>query len=151
MIVLAVLRHDQRLADMAVGNNVSESTVRHRRDEAIALLAAQAPRLDRALKKIAGQGGEVVLIDGTLVHTQRRTGKADRKNCSGKQRLTACASSPSPTRGAAWCGSPPPGPAAHTTTLPPATITSCSICAPPASAPSRNSAFAAWTTTYSTP
>jgi hypothetical protein len=43
VIVLAVLRHDQRLADMAGGNNVSESTVRRWRDELIALLAAQAP------------------------------------------------------------------------------------------------------------
>ncbi|MFD4578193.1 transposase family protein, partial [Streptomyces sp. NPDC058417] len=86
VIVLAVLRHDQRLADMAGGNNISESTVRRWRDEMIALLAAQAPRLDRALKKIARQGGEVVLMDGTLVHTQRRTGKADRKNYSGKHR-----------------------------------------------------------------
>ncbi|MFF9691379.1 transposase family protein [Streptomyces sp. NPDC014623] len=86
VIVLAVLRHDQRLADMAGGNNVSESTVRRWRDEVIDLLAAQAPRLDRALKKIARQGGEVVLIDGTLVHTQRRTGKDDRKNYSGKHR-----------------------------------------------------------------
>ncbi|MCX2928612.1 transposase family protein [Streptomyces sp. NEAU-W12] len=86
VIVLAVLRHDQRLTDMAGGNNVSESTVRRWRDELIALLAAQAPRLDRALKKIARQGGEVVLIDGTLVPTQRRTGKDDRKNYSGKHR-----------------------------------------------------------------
>ncbi|MFF3658783.1 hypothetical protein [Streptomyces olivochromogenes] len=46
VIVLAVLRHDQRLADMAGGNNVSESTVRRWRDELIALLAAQAPCLD---------------------------------------------------------------------------------------------------------
>ncbi|MFJ6048968.1 transposase family protein [Streptomyces sp. NPDC092307] len=71
---------------MAGGNDVSESTVRRWRDEMIALLAAQAPRLDRALKKIARQGGEAVLIDGTLVHTPRRTGKADRKNYSGKHR-----------------------------------------------------------------
>ncbi|MGW0563156.1 hypothetical protein ACWDZ4_21680 [Streptomyces sp. NPDC003016] len=42
-----------------------------------------APRLDRALKKVARQGGEVVLIDGTLIPTQRRTGKADRRNYSG--------------------------------------------------------------------
>ncbi|MGW7613511.1 transposase family protein [Streptomyces sp. NPDC054766] len=84
VIVLAVLRHDQRLADMADGNNVSESTVRRRRDELIALLAAQAPRLDRALKKVAKQGEEVVLIDGTLIPTQRRTGKANRRNHSGK-------------------------------------------------------------------
>ncbi len=74
MIVLAVLRHDQRLADLAGGNNVSESTVRRWRDELIGLLATQAPRLDRALKKIAKRGGEVVLIDGTLIPTQRRTG-----------------------------------------------------------------------------
>ncbi|MFE9479546.1 transposase family protein [Streptomyces spororaveus] len=86
LIVLAVLRHDQRLADMAGGNNVSESSVRRWRDELITLLAAQAPRLDRALKKIAKQGGEVVLIDGTLIPTQRRTGKADRHNYSGKHR-----------------------------------------------------------------
>ncbi|WP_107052127.1 transposase family protein [Streptomyces sp. NRRL F-5527] len=86
MIVLAVLRHNQRLADMAGGNNVSESTVRRWRDELIGLLAVQAPRLDRALKKIARQGGEVVLIDRTLIPTQRRTGKADRRNYSGKHR-----------------------------------------------------------------
>ncbi len=84
VIVLAVLRHDQRLADMAGGNDVSESTVRRWRDELIRLLAAQAPRLDRALRKVAKQGEEVVLIDGTLISTQRRTGKANRRNYSGK-------------------------------------------------------------------
>ncbi|MER6781964.1 MULTISPECIES: transposase family protein [unclassified Streptomyces] len=86
VIVLAVLRHDQRLADMAGGNDVSESTVRHWRDELIGLLAAQAPRLDRVLKKVAKKGGELVLIDGTLIRTRRRTGKADRRNYSGKHR-----------------------------------------------------------------
>ncbi|MET9887632.1 transposase family protein [Streptomyces sp. NPDC006430] len=65
---------------------MSESSVRRWRDELIALLAAQAPRLDRALKKVAKRGGEVVLIDGTLIPTQRRTGKADRRNYSGKHR-----------------------------------------------------------------
>lgn len=35
VIVLAVLRHDQRLTDIADGNNVSESTVRRWRDELI--------------------------------------------------------------------------------------------------------------------
>ncbi|MEV5942334.1 transposase family protein [Streptomyces sp. NPDC051994] len=86
VIVLAVLRHDQRLADMAGGNDVSESTVRRWRDELIALLAAQAPCLDRALKKVTKQGGEVVLVDGTLIRTQQRTGRADRRNYSGKHR-----------------------------------------------------------------
>ncbi|MFJ1550694.1 transposase family protein [Streptomyces sp. NPDC088246] len=86
MIVLAVLRHDQRLADMAGGNNVSESTVRRGRDELITLLAAQAPCLDRALEKIADDGGVVVLLDGTLVRTRRRTGTENRKNYSGKHK-----------------------------------------------------------------
>ncbi len=57
VIVLAVLRHDQRLADMADETTCPSSTVRRWRDELITLLAAQAPRLDRALKKVARQGG----------------------------------------------------------------------------------------------
>ncbi|MEE1831842.1 transposase family protein [Streptomyces sp. SP17KL33] len=69
MIVLAVLRHDQRLADMAGGSNVSESTVRRWRDELITLLDAQAPRLD-----------------GTLIPTLRSTGRAARRNYSGEHR-----------------------------------------------------------------
>ncbi len=45
MLVLAVLRHDQRLADRAGGDNMSEPTVCRRRHELITLLAGQAPRL----------------------------------------------------------------------------------------------------------
>lgn len=84
VIVLAVLRHGQRLADMAGGNDVSESAVRRWLDELIGPLAAQAPRLDRTLGKAATQDREVVLNDGTLIPTQRRTGKADRRNHPGK-------------------------------------------------------------------
>ncbi|MEV6863788.1 hypothetical protein AB0M44_22620 [Streptosporangium subroseum] len=47
--------------------------------EVIALLAARAPRLDRALKKITKAGGEAVLIDGTLIRTRRRSGNDNRK------------------------------------------------------------------------
>ncbi|MCX4844613.1 transposase family protein [Streptomyces sp. NBC_00893] len=86
VIVLAVLRHDQRLADMAGGNGVGESTVRRWVKEVVKLLAARAPRLDRACKKIARGGGVVVLLDGTLIRTHRRTGKDDRKNYSGKHK-----------------------------------------------------------------
>lgn len=86
VIVLAVLRHDQRLADMAGGNQVGESTVRRWVKEVVKLLAARAPRLDRALQKTARSGGVVVLLDGTLIRTRRRTGKDDRKNYSGKHK-----------------------------------------------------------------
>ncbi|MGW6877385.1 transposase family protein [Streptomyces xanthophaeus] len=65
---------------------MSESTIRRWRDELIGLLAAQSPRLDRALKKVTKQGGELVLIDGTLIRTRRLTSKADRRNYSGKHR-----------------------------------------------------------------
>jgi hypothetical protein len=84
VIVLAVLRHDQRLSDIAGGNGVSASTVRRWREEVIGLLAARAPRLERALRRIAARGGQAVLIDGTLIPTLRRTGRDDRPNYSGK-------------------------------------------------------------------
>nr|WP_208329293.1 hypothetical protein [Streptomyces sp. 846.5] len=61
-----------------------EPTLRRWRDEMIGLLASKAPRLDRALRKTAKRGGEVVLIDGTLIPTQRRTGSEDRPNFSDK-------------------------------------------------------------------
>jgi DDE superfamily endonuclease len=86
LIVLAVLRHDQRLADMAGGNGISASTVRRWVQEVIVGLARRAPRLDRVLAALVAAGGEIVLIDGTLVRTRRRTGKANRRNYSGKHR-----------------------------------------------------------------
>ncbi|MFE0106435.1 hypothetical protein [Streptomyces sp. NPDC059009] len=128
------------------------AAVRRWRDELIALLAAQAPRLDHALKKGARQGGEVVLIDGTLIATQRRTGKADRRNPSGKHHhhgLHFLALTDE--RGRHRSGYPPPGPAAPATTPPPARITSWPTCAPPASGPWRTSVSAAWTATYAIP
>ncbi|MFE4622209.1 hypothetical protein [Streptomyces mirabilis] len=57
---------------MAGGNSISATTARRWCDEIIGLLAAKASRLDRALNKIAKRGSEVVLIDGTLIPTQRR-------------------------------------------------------------------------------
>ena len=86
VLVLAVLRHDQRAADLAGGNQVSATTIRRWTDEVIALLAAKAPRLDRALKRITQAGGEAVLLDGTLIRTRRRSGAANRKNYSLKHR-----------------------------------------------------------------
>jgi hypothetical protein len=85
-IVLAVLRCGQRPGDLAGGNGVHRTTVTRWVREVVGLLAARAPRLDRALKKIARKGGGVVLLDGTLIRTRRRTGTANRKNYSGKHK-----------------------------------------------------------------
>jgi hypothetical protein len=43
LIVLATLRHDHRLADLAGGNSISASTISRWTWEIIALLAARAP------------------------------------------------------------------------------------------------------------
>ena len=86
LIVLATLRHDRRLADLAGGNGISASTVSRWTWEIIRLLAARAPRLDRALAAIRNQGGEAVLPDGTLIPTRRRPGTANRKNYNGKHK-----------------------------------------------------------------
>jgi hypothetical protein len=86
LVVLAVLRHDQRLADIGGGQGVSASTVRRWVLEVIGLLAARARRLGRVLRKLAGRGVVVVLVDGTLVKTRRRTGKANRAHYNGKHK-----------------------------------------------------------------
>ena len=82
LIVLATLRHDHRLAG---GNGVSASTIDRWTWEIVGLLAARAPRLDRALAKIKNSGGEAVLLDGTLIPT-RRSGPANRSNYNGKHK-----------------------------------------------------------------
>ncbi|MBB5159370.1 transposase family protein [Saccharopolyspora phatthalungensis] len=86
IIALAVLRHDQRLLDLAGGNGVSASTIRRWVLEVIDLLAARAPRLDRVLATTARTGGEVVLLDGTLIPTHRRSGHDNRRYYSGKHK-----------------------------------------------------------------
>lgn len=83
-IVLAVLRCDQRPGDLADGNGIYRTTVTRWVPEVVGLLATRAPRLERVLKKIARKGGGIVLLDGTLIRTRRRTGTDNRKNYSGK-------------------------------------------------------------------
>ncbi|WP_411146728.1 hypothetical protein [Streptomyces sp. x-80] len=86
VIVLAHLRNDEWLADLAGGAGVSASTVRRWVLEVTGLLAARSPRLDRALAKVAWEGGCVVLLDGTLVRTRRRSGQGNRKNYSDEHK-----------------------------------------------------------------
>ncbi|MGW0656586.1 hypothetical protein ACWD4T_49035 [Streptomyces umbrinus] len=82
-IMLAVLRCDQRPGDLADGNGIHRTTVTRWVGEVVGLLAARAPRLDRTLKKITRTGGGVVLLDGSLIRTRRRTGTVNRKSYSG--------------------------------------------------------------------
>ncbi|MFF6983834.1 hypothetical protein ACFZAV_40660 [Streptomyces sp. NPDC008343] len=89
-----MLRHDQRLADMVGDNSGSESAVRRWRDEVIALLAAQTPRLDLGLKKVAkwGRGDGP---DRRNPHpTHRRAGRPTGGTTPANTTITACTSSP---------------------------------------------------------
>jgi transposase-like protein len=86
LLVIAYLRHDQRLADLAGGNDISASTLHRWVDQVIAGLAARAPRLDRALAATARAGNEYVLLDATLIRTRRRNGKRKRADYNGKHR-----------------------------------------------------------------
>ena len=86
LVVLAVLRHDPRLAHVAGGQGVSAATVRRWVLEVIALLATRAPRLGRVLRRLRTGGDAVALVDGTLIRTRRRSGRANRANYSGKHK-----------------------------------------------------------------
>jgi len=86
VLVLAWLRHDQRLTDLAGANHISASTLRRWNLETIGLPAARAPRLDRVLTRLHATGQTLILADGTLIPTRRRTGKANRRNYSGKHK-----------------------------------------------------------------
>ncbi|MER6108464.1 transposase family protein [Streptomyces hirsutus] len=85
-IVLAVLRCDQRPGDPAGGNGLYRTAVTRWVREVVGLLVARVPSLDRALKKIARNGGGIVLLDGSLIRTRRRIGGENRKNYSGKRK-----------------------------------------------------------------
>jgi len=87
VLVLAMLRKDERLLDLAGPNEVSASTLRRYLLEVIGLLAGRAPRLNRVLRRLSARGQVVVLADGTLVRTRRRTGADNRPNYSGKHKL----------------------------------------------------------------
>jgi hypothetical protein len=68
VIVLAVLRHDQRPADLAACYAVSHHSVRRWVKQTITVLAAMAPRLDRVLATAArDRDTPVLLLDGTCL------------------------------------------------------------------------------------
>jgi hypothetical protein len=68
LIVLAVLRHDQRPADIAAAYGVSHHSVRRWVKQTITTLAKTAPRLERVLAAAArNRDIAVLLLDGTCL------------------------------------------------------------------------------------
>ena len=71
VLALRWLFDDTRLSQLARDNNIGLSTAYDYRDEAIAVLAARQPSLQGALLAAKAAGHTHVLLDGTLIRTDR--------------------------------------------------------------------------------
>jgi hypothetical protein len=84
LLVLAYLRKGETFAELAAGFGVSTATAWRYVTETVALLAARAPKLRRALRDARKAGHAYLVIDGTLIPIDRVA--ADRPFYSGKHR-----------------------------------------------------------------
>jgi hypothetical protein len=71
VLALRWLFDDTRMSQLARDNDISVSTVYDYRDEAITVLAARKPSLHGALLAAKAAGHSHVLLDGTLIATDR--------------------------------------------------------------------------------
>ena len=82
LLVLAHLRKGEPFAQVAAGFGVGTATAWRYVTETVALLAARAPKLRRAVREAVRAGYPFAVLDGTLVRTDRVA--ADRPFFSGK-------------------------------------------------------------------
>lgn len=71
VLVLRWFLDDTRMSALARDNGLSKSTAYEYRDEGIAVLAARRPSLHGALLAAKAAGHAFVIVDGTLIHTDR--------------------------------------------------------------------------------
>jgi hypothetical protein len=71
VLMLRWLFDDTRMTQLACDNAIGVSTAYAYRDEAIAVLAARKPSLRGALLAAKAAGHSHVILDGTLIHTDR--------------------------------------------------------------------------------
>ncbi len=84
LLVLVHLRKDETLTEVSAGFGVGVATAWRYIREAIALLAARAPRLDTVLRAARRAGYPYLVLDGTLIPIDRVA--ADRPYYSGKHK-----------------------------------------------------------------
>jgi hypothetical protein len=84
MLVLAYLRKGETFPGLAAGFGVSTTTAWRYVNETVALLAARAPKLRKAVREAKQKGYAYVVIDGTLIPIDRVA--ADRPFYSGKHK-----------------------------------------------------------------
>jgi len=71
LLVLVWLRTKGEVEVIGAGFGVPRATAYRYRDEALKVLAAQAPGLHEALQEVAEQGWSHVVVDGKLIRTDR--------------------------------------------------------------------------------
>jgi len=86
LLVLAHLRNGDTYTRLARGFSVGVATVWRYVREAVDLLAAWAPSLTAALWRLAHNGHQLGILDGTLIWIDRVGGHLDRLYYSGKHR-----------------------------------------------------------------
>lgn len=105
VLVLRWFLDDTRMSALARDNKIAVSTAYAYRDEAITVLAAQRPSLHGALLAAKAAGHTHLIIDGTLIHTDRihTRGRPQESTYGGRANTNATAgtsrSSPPPTAG----------------------------------------------------
>src|SRR6266487_2383563 len=114
LLVLVYLRKGETFTEVAAGFEVGTSTAWRYVQETVALLAARAPKLRKAVREAKKAGYAYVVLDGTLIPIDRVA--ADRPFYSGKHKkhgmnLQVIAS---PAGDIVWVSGPLPG-AVHDT------------------------------------
>jgi Helix-turn-helix of DDE superfamily endonuclease/DDE superfamily endonuclease len=84
LLVLVYLRKGDTFAELAAGFGVGTTTAWRYVNETVALLAARAPKLRRAVRHATRAGYAYVVLDGTLIPIGRVA--ADRPFYSGKHK-----------------------------------------------------------------
>src|SRR5580692_7388653 len=80
LLVLAYLRKGETFGELAAGFGVGVATAWRHVNETVALLAAHAPKLRKAVRDATKAGRAYVVVDGTLIPIDRspRTGRSTR-------------------------------------------------------------------------
>ena len=84
LLVLVYLRKGETFAEIAAGFGVGTTTAWRYVNETVALLAARAPKLRKAVRDARKAGHAYVVVDGTLIPVDRVA--ADRPFYSGKHK-----------------------------------------------------------------
>jgi hypothetical protein len=84
LLVLVHLRKGETFAEAGAGFGMSASTAWRYVEEVTALLSARSPKLPQALAEAKKDGLTHLILDGTLIYTDRV--RADRPYYSGKHR-----------------------------------------------------------------